>query len=93
MKRNMFAAMFMSLIMGCGVESPVARGGDSSEASSSSSELLSSSGAAAPQSQACLAGCLQDCGEVCGGLGTTKPACIHECAQENQECRDFCANQ
>jgi hypothetical protein len=85
MKRNVFAAIFMCLMMGCGVETPGAQRGDSSE--------LLSSGTVAPQSnQGCLAGCLQDCGAVCGSLGVTKPACIHECAQENQECRDFCAN-
>jgi hypothetical protein len=86
MKRNMFAAIFLCLTMGCGVESRVAS--DSTERVSTSSDEISSL-----SNQSCLAQCLQDCGAVCGGLGTGKPACIAECRAENQECRDFCAGQ
>jgi len=87
MKRNMLAAIFMCLMTGCGVESRVAVD-DSTERVSTSSDAIS------PLSnQSCLAQCLQDCGAVCGSLGTNKPACIAECRADNQACRDFCAGQ
>lgn len=86
MKRNVFAAMFMCLMVGCGVE---VRGADvdSTDLVSTSSEALTG-----PADQACLSRCLQDCGAVCPG-GSDKAACIAECRAENAECRAACAGQ
>jgi hypothetical protein len=38
--------------------------------------------------QACLSGCLQDCGSICVGGG--KAGCIAQCRAENAECKESC---
>ena len=86
MKRNVFAAMFVCLMMGCGVESRGA-GVDSTEHVSTSSDSLTPA-----SQQSCLAGCLKDCGAVCP-FGSGKAACIAECRAENQACHEFCTGQ
>jgi hypothetical protein len=41
--------------------------------------------------QACLAGCLKDCGLECAGMsGTGKAGCIHMCMRDNEDCRRSC---
>ena len=41
--------------------------------------------------QACLAGCLKNCGLECAGTsGMGKASCIQACAQDNRDCRAAC---
>ncbi|HEX3760045.1 MAG TPA: hypothetical protein VHW23_15120 [Kofleriaceae bacterium] len=80
----MFAAMFMCLMVGCGVE---VRGADvdSTDRVSASSDALTG-----PADQACVERCLEDCGAVCQG-SSDKASCVGECRADNQECRAACA--
>lgn len=84
MKRNVFAAMFMCLMVGCGVELRGA-GVDSTDRVSTSSDALTG-----PAEQACLEQCLEDCGAVCSGSGD-KADCVRECRADNADCRAACA--
>lgn len=86
MKRNVFVVMFMSLMIGCGVDVREADTEPSPQVSTSDDAL------SAPADQICLSHCLQDCGAVCS-VGSSKPACIAECRAENEECKEMCAGQ
>ena len=98
-KKNMFAVMFLGLVMGCAIENrgPVEGAGTSDQTEQEVTQEVSqearltteATAVSSSVDQNCLRACLQDCGAVCPA-GSGKPACIAECAQENKECRASC---
>lgn len=40
--------------------------------------------------QACLDGCLKDCGIECGDAGSGKASCLRMCRLDNEDCRRSC---